>query len=129
VPGAAHCTPALFRNLPFCESAVSPIALPGQGFASLLLTWISHRDMVQLVRRCIDHPNYHFATVYGVSNNLRSRWDNTNVKFLGYRPEDDSEIFAAEILARGVKENEIAAQFHGAHYCPMEFTGDTSQVN
>jgi len=96
--------------------------------ARQLLTWISHRDMVQLVRRCIDHPNYHFATVYGVSNNLRSRWDNTNVKFLGYRPEDDSEIFAAEILARGVKENEIAAQFHGAHYCPMEFTGDTSQI-
>jgi uronate dehydrogenase len=96
--------------------------------ARQLLTWISHRDMVQLVRRCIDHPNYHFVTIYGVSNNLRSRWDNTNVKFLGYRPEDNSEIFAAEILALGVKENEIAAQFHGAHYCPMEFTGDTSQI-
>ena len=97
--------------------------------ARQLLTWISHRDMVQLVRRCIDYPNYHFVTVYGVSNNLRSRWDNTNVKFLGYRPEDDSEIFAAEILALGVKENEIAAQFHGAHYCPMEFTGDPSQID
>jgi uronate dehydrogenase len=97
--------------------------------ARQLLTWISHRDMVQLVRRCIDHPNYHFVTAYGVSNNLRSRWDNTNVKFLGYRPEDDSEIFAAEILALGVKENEIAAQFHGAHYCPMEFTGDPSQID
>jgi len=96
--------------------------------ARQLLTWISHRDMVQLVRRCIDHPNYHFVTVYGVSNNLRSRWDNTNVKFLGYRPEDNSEIFAAEILALGIKENEIAAQFHGAHYCPMEFTGDTAQI-
>jgi uronate dehydrogenase len=96
--------------------------------ARQLLTWISHRDMVQLVRRCIDHPNYHFVTVYGVSNNLRSRWDNTNVKFIGYRPEDDSEIFAAEILALGIKENEIAAQFHGAHYCPMEFTGDTAQI-
>ena len=97
--------------------------------ARQLLTWISHRDMVQLVRRCIDYPNYHFVTVYGVSNNLRSRWDNTNVKFIGYRPEDDSEIFAAEILALGAKENEIAAQFHGAHYCPMEFTGDPSQIN
>jgi uronate dehydrogenase len=97
--------------------------------ARQLLTWISHRDMVQLVRRCIDHPNYHFVTVYGVSNNLRSRWDNTNVKFLGYRPEDDSEVFAAEILALGAKENEIAAQFHGGFYCPMEFAGDTSQID
>jgi uronate dehydrogenase len=96
--------------------------------ARQLLTWISHRDMVQLVRRCIDHPHYHFVVAYGVSNNLRSRWDNTNVKFLGYRPVDDAETFAAEILAQGIKENEIAAQFHGAHYCPMEFSGDTAQI-
>ena len=26
-----------------------------------LLTWISHRDMVQLTRRCIDYPDYHFV--------------------------------------------------------------------
>jgi uronate dehydrogenase len=90
-----------------------------------LLTWISHRDRVQLVRRCIDYPNYHFVIIYGVSNNLRNRWDNSNVKFLGYRPEDDSEVFAAEILALGKKENEIAAQFHGGFYTPMEFSGDT----
>jgi len=97
--------------------------------ARQLLTWISHRDMVQLVRRCIDHPSYHFVVVYGVSNNLRSRWDNTNAKFLGYRPEDDSEKFAAEILAQGKKENEIAAQFHGGFYIPMEFAGDASAID
>jgi uronate dehydrogenase len=97
--------------------------------ARQLLTWISHRDMVQLVRRCIDHPHYHFVVVYGVSNNLRSRWDNTNVKFLGYRPQDDSEAFAAEILARGEKENEIAAQFHGGFYAPMEFSGDSDEID
>jgi uronate dehydrogenase len=97
--------------------------------ARQLLTWISHRDMVQLVRRCIDAPDYHFVTVYGVSNNLRSRWDNTNAKFLGYRPQDDSEVFAAEILATGAKEDEIAAQFHGGFYCPMEFAGDTSRID
>lgn len=96
--------------------------------ARQLLTWISHRDMVQLVRRCIDYPDYHFIVAYGVSNNLRSRWDNSNVKFLGYRPEDDSEAFAAEIFARGIKENEIAAQFHGGFYCPMEFSGDTGDI-
>jgi uronate dehydrogenase len=94
-----------------------------------LLTWISHRDMVQLVRRCIDHTHYHFVVVYGVSNNLRSRWDNSNVKFLDYRPEDDSEEFAAEILASGTEEDEIAAQFHGGFYCPMEFSGDTTLID
>ena len=94
-----------------------------------LLTWISHRDMVQLVRRCIDYPSYHFIIVYGVSKNLRNRWDNTNVNFLGYAPQDDSEQFAAEIFAEGKKENEISALFHGAHYCPMEFDGDTSLID
>jgi uronate dehydrogenase len=94
-----------------------------------LLTWISHRDMVQLVRRCIDHPDYHFIVAYGVSKNLRSRWDNTNVKFLGYAPQDDSEQFAAEIFAEGKKENEISALFHGAHYCATEFDGDTSLID
>jgi uronate dehydrogenase len=97
--------------------------------ARQLLTWISHRDMVQLVRRCIDHPNYHFVVVYGVSNNLRSRWDNTNAKFLGYRPEDDSEKFAPEILARGEQENAIAAQFHGGFYTPIEFAGDADAID
>ncbi len=94
-----------------------------------LLTWISHRDMVQLVRRCIDHPHYHFVVVYGVSNNLRSRWDNSNARFIGYRPQDNSEAFAAEILARGEKENEIAAQFHGGFYTPMEFAGDAEAID
>lgn len=97
--------------------------------ARQLLTWISHRDMVQLVRRCIDHPHYHFVVVYGVSNNLRSRWNNTNAKFLGYRPEDDSEKFAAEILAQGKKEDDIAAQFHGGFYTPMEFAGDPDAID
>jgi uronate dehydrogenase len=52
---------------------------------------------------------------------LRGRWDHSNVKFLGYRPEGDAEAFAAEILALGKKENEIAAQFHGGFYIPIEF--------
>ena len=97
--------------------------------ARQLLTWISHRDMVQLVRRCIDHPHYHFVVVYGVSNNLRSRWDNINAKFLGYRPEDDSEKFAPEILAQGKKEDVIASQFHGGFYTPIEFAGDPSTID
>jgi uronate dehydrogenase len=99
------------------------------GEARQLLTWISHRDMVLLVRRCIDHPHYHFVVVYGVSNNLRSRWDNINAKFLGYRPEDNAEAFAAEILAQNKKENGISALFHGAHYCPMEFSGDVDEID
>jgi uronate dehydrogenase len=97
--------------------------------ARQLLTWISHRDMVQLTRRCIDFPNYHFVVAYGVSNNSRARWDNANVEFLGYLPEDNSEVFAAEILVQNREENDVAALFHGGSYCATEFAGDTSRVD
>ncbi len=53
--------------------------------ARQLLTWISHRDMAQLTARCVEHASYHFTVVYGVSNNLRNRWDNSNAKFLAMR--------------------------------------------
>lgn len=94
-----------------------------------LLTWISHRDMAQLAMRCVEHPGYHFAAVYGVSGNLRNRWDNSPAKFLGYRPQDDAEAFAAQVLATSPVEDPIAAQFHGGMYCPIEFVGDTMRID
>lgn len=94
-----------------------------------LLTWISHRDMAQLAMRCVEHPGYHFVVAYGVSNNLRNRWDNTPAKFLGYRPQDDAEAFAAQVLATSPPEDPVAAQFHGGMYCPIEFVGDTTRID
>lgn len=93
-----------------------------------LLSWVSHRDLAQLVRRCIDYPSYHFIVAYGVSNNQRSRWSNASVDFLGYRPLDDSEVYASAILAKGIVENPLAAPFHGGFYCPIEFSGDPDRV-
>jgi len=97
--------------------------------ARQLSSWISHRDMAQLVRRCIDHPEFHFLVAYGVSANTRSRWTNAGVAFLGYVPEDDSERFAAEILALDIPEDAIAAQFHGGFACPIGFVGDASRID
>lgn len=94
-----------------------------------LLTWISHRDMAQLAMRCVEHAGYHFVVVYGVSANLRNRWDNTPAKFLGYRPQDDAEAFAAQVLATSPPEDPIAAQFHGGMYCPIEFVGETTRID
>jgi uronate dehydrogenase len=65
-----------------------------------LSIWFSPRDLAQLVTIGIEHPDIHFEIVYGVSNNKRSWYDNSNAYRLGYRPKDDSETLAAEILAR-----------------------------
>lgn len=94
-----------------------------------LLSWVSHRDMAQLVRRCIDHPDYHYLVAYGVSNNTRSRWSNADVAFLGYQPQDDSETHAKAILAKGIVEHPIAAPFHGGFFCPLEFDGDLGRID
>jgi uronate dehydrogenase len=65
-----------------------------------LSIWISPRDLAQLTRIGIDHPEIVFEIVYGVSGNRRSWYDNSNAERLGYRPQDDSESYAAEILAK-----------------------------
>jgi uronate dehydrogenase len=93
-----------------------------------LNTWISHRDMISLAKACIDHPQFHFEIIYGVSNNLRNRWDNTPVKHMGYRPVDNSEDFRDETFKNSPKEDPIAELFHGSMYCPMEFVGDPDAI-
>ncbi|MGI9386968.1 MAG: NAD-dependent epimerase/dehydratase family protein, partial [Methyloligellaceae bacterium] len=71
-----------------------------------LSIWISPRDLVQLVRIGLDHPEIDFNIVYGASENARTWWDNRAAFELGYRPEDQSEDYATEVLA---KEPPIAA--------------------
>jgi uronate dehydrogenase len=63
-----------------------------------LSIWISPRDLAQLVAIGIEHPDIKFEIVYGVSGNQRSWYDNSNAERLGYKPQDDSEGQAAEVL-------------------------------
>ena len=65
-----------------------------------LSLWLSPRDLAQLCAIGLDHSDVRFEIVYGVSGNTRSWYDNSNAARLGYRPQDDSEAQAAEVLAR-----------------------------
>lgn len=67
--------------------------------ARALGTWLSYGDLIQLVERSISTPVTGFAVVYGVSANDRVPVDNARASFLGYRPTDNAEQYAAEILA------------------------------
>src|SRR2546430_892887 len=80
-----------------------------------LSIWISPRDYTQLVRIGLEHPDIHFEIVYGVSNNQRSWYDNSNAYRLGYKPQDDAEPHAAEILAAeaGQPQDPIAERHQG----------------
>lgn len=64
-----------------------------------LSIWISSRDMAQLCRIGLEHPDIRYEIVYGVSDNDRTFYDNSNAYRLGYKPKDRSEDYAAEVLA------------------------------
>jgi len=85
-----------------------------------LSIWLSPRDLAQLVAIGIEHPDIRFEIVYGVSANRRSWYDNSNAARLGYRPQDDSEAFAAEVLAREQPGDPIAETYQGGIFCVAE---------
>jgi uronate dehydrogenase len=92
-----------------------------------LSIWISPRDYAQLVRIGLEHPDIRYEIVYGVSNNRRSWYDNSNAERLGYRPQDDSEPFAEAVLAAeaGRAIDPIAERYQGGTFCAAEYSAQT----
>ena len=63
-------------------------------------TWLSHRDLVQLVNKSLG-SNVMFGIYFGVSANMSVFWDISNARSeLGYEPVDD----ASEYRVRGASE-------------------------
>jgi nucleoside-diphosphate-sugar epimerase len=63
-----------------------------------LWMWLSPRDCAQVVWRAIESP-VQYGVFYAISRNSRRHWDITEtIERLGYQPEDDAELFAAQIL-------------------------------
>ena len=90
-----------------------------------LAIWLSPRDLAQLVRIGLEHPDIHFEIVYGMSDNKRSWWDNANATRLGYQPQDRSEDWAKEILADGARDTDDAAAetYQGGTFVSLEDGG------
>ena len=56
-----------------------------------LTTWLSHDDLVQLVKKSICSENVKFGIYYGVSNNKGRFWDISNAEQeLDFHPQDDA---------------------------------------
>ncbi|CAD6545791.1 Uronate dehydrogenase [Paraburkholderia hiiakae] len=67
--------------------------------ARMLVTFLSYRDFIELVRCSLFTNRVGHAIVYGVSDNPASWWDNGNAGFLGYRPRDSSAAYAERFPA------------------------------
>ena len=89
-----------------------------------LSIWISPRDLAQLVTIGIEHPDIRFEIVYGVSGNRRSWYDNANATRLGYRPQDDAESWAEEILRNEKPASDaLAERYQGGVFVSVESGG------
>jgi len=85
-----------------------------------LSIWFSPRDLAQLVTIGIEHPDIRFEIVYGVSGNKRSWYDNANAHRLGYKPLDNSEAYAAQVLAREKPGDPTAELYQGGAFVVAE---------
>lgn len=57
-------------------------------------TWITHRDLTQLVRRSIENGRVPFDIFYGVSKNTWRFWDISHASsIIGYEPQDNAERY------------------------------------
>lgn len=61
----------------------------------MMHTWLSYRDLTELVRCGLFAPGIGSTVVYGVSANHEVWWDNSAAAALGFMPQDSSEQFRA----------------------------------
>jgi uronate dehydrogenase len=87
-----------------------------------LSTWLGHDDFLHMIMQAITVPSVGYLTVWGVSANTRSYWDNTGAERLGYEPVQNAEDFAAEILKQPNPLDPIAQRHHGGSFVTMDYT-------
>jgi len=92
-----------------------------------LRTWLSERDCVELFKKCIEAPSFHFVIVYGVSNNTRKKWQDHSSNQLNFHPMDNAELYVEQIPV-SQSSDKIAEEFHGGSFCSDGFTGDFSKI-
>lgn len=92
-----------------------------------LATWLGHEDLLHLIDRCVDAPAVGFHVVWGVSANTRSYWDNAQAAALGYRPRQNAEDHAAQILRLPNPLDATAQRFQGGGFVTTDYTPEDAR--
>jgi uronate dehydrogenase len=85
-------------------------------------TWLGYDDLVQLITRCVTVPDIGYMAVWGVSANTRSYWNNAAAARLGYRPTQNAEDYAAEILSQPNPLDPVAQRHQGSSFVTIDYT-------
>jgi len=67
----------------------------------MLSTWLSPQDLFRLVERVFTAPYLGCPVIYGVSDNKEGWWDNEQVAYLGWVPQDSADVFRSEFENSG----------------------------
>ncbi|MGW5350463.1 NAD-dependent epimerase/dehydratase family protein [Streptomyces sp. NPDC004031] len=84
-----------------------------------LSVWMSPADGARLLHAALTADVTGHTVVYGSSANTRLWWDLAPARALGYEPQDDSEVFAAKLIAeQGELDPDDPAHAHlGGAFC------------
>lgn len=83
----------------------------------MLITWLSYRDLTELVRCCLFAPALGHTIAYGMSDNRDKWWDNSKAAHLGFQPRDSSEPLRAKVEALAPPDpQDPAAQYQGGGF-------------
>ena len=91
-----------------------------------LATWLSYRDLVQLVERSLCAERIGVTTVYGISDNRERFFSNEGAAHLGFRPQDSAETHRARVEAATPPGDpaDPSVAFAGGVFCAMGHPDD-----
>jgi uronate dehydrogenase len=87
-----------------------------------LSTWFGYEDMFRLMMGCIETPDVGYMAVWGLSNNTRAYWTPLDCERLGFRPVQNAEDYAADVLSRPNPLGETAQRFQGGGFVMHDYT-------
>lgn len=93
-----------------------------------LSTWLSPDDAGRLFEAALTAPKPGFRVIYGVSRNTRGGWVSLDeARALGFEPQDDSERFAADVIARNGEPDPADPMlgYLGGEYCLPGWKADS----
>ncbi|MEL7559227.1 NAD(P)-dependent oxidoreductase [Stutzerimonas chloritidismutans] len=84
----------------------------------MMATYLSYRDLTNLIERSLFTPNVKHTVVYGASANRDQWWDNRMAAHLGFEPQDTSEVFREKIEQQPpYAPNDPALIYQGGAFC------------
>ena len=86
-----------------------------------LAIWLHPDDLFQLIGIALNHPEIHYETFWGMSDNQRAWWDNSRAVALGYMPAHRSEDHVSAVLSREEMADPVGDRYQGGAFCSQEY--------